>query len=390
MRLRLAALVMLASLGACDCGDEPSPDTSPAPAPPPPAPVLAPKRVATAAAFDLVPSGRGALLFVGPPADDGGGVAAHPLGPMGERAGDTISVWRGRAPVAPYAIEIAAAAGGGRTAVAWASQEGPEVYVRVSHASETTFAPTTELGPMDVVTRVTRGNVALAGAPDGTLALLYRRDRGPCAEGGSESCARLAARRIGPEGVSEREGMPLVIPEVCPTPVPGYVWADGTWYYALCAITDGAPETTLYAIRFEPRYAQADQMLSRCDPIGLARVGEGAAVMLGRCEGGFVDGVRVAEMGTERTPLPHVTRTVECSEGRPRAVLTADGQRVQVPLGEATAGLAPLLPDELAPAHARAIWTGQALLVATPIGGEVSLRRYQCQDADLIRTDVIR
>jgi hypothetical protein len=243
---------------------------------------------------------------------------------------------------------------------------------------------------MDVPTTVTRGNVALAGAPDGTLALLHRRDRGPCADGSNEQCVRLAARRIGPEGLSEREGMPLVIPEVCPTPVPGYVWADGTWYYALCAMTEGTPETTTYAIRFEPRYAQADRMLAGCAPIGLSRVGEGAAIALGRCADGRLEGVRMAEVGAERTVIRDVTRSIECAHGRPRAVIGGGMEPLVVELTEATAGLAALLPEEIAPEGARTIWTGQALLVATPIGREVSLRRYQCQDEALIRTDMIR
>jgi hypothetical protein len=351
--------------------------------------VLAPRPVATAAAFDLVPAGRGALLFVGPPPDEGGGLVVHHLGALGERVGSEKRLWAQRAAVPPYAIEVAAAAGGGRAAVAWAGQEGAEVRVRVTHGSGTTFAPAEDLGPMDVPTHVTRGNVALAGAPDGTLALLYRRTRGPCADGSNEECVRLAARRIGPEGLSEREGMPLVIPEVCDTPVPGYVWADGTWYYSLCAMVEGAPETTTYSIRFEPRYAQADRMLAGCAPIGLSRVGEGAAVVLGRCAEGRIEGVRLAEVGTERAALRTVTRSVDCAEGRPRALIGGGAEPLVVTFREATAGLAPLLPEEIAPEGARAIWTEQALLVATPIGGEVSLRRYQCQDEALLRTDLL-
>ena len=46
------------------------------------------------------------------------------------------------------------------------------------------------------------------------------------------------------------------------------------------------------------------------------------------------------------------------------------------------------LPENVAPPGSRAVWTGESLLIAAPQSGEVSLRRYECVDGDLTRTDV--
>jgi len=386
----ISLLLLVLALCACECEDEPPP-VEPAPAPPPPrAQIAAPRAVATSAAFDLIPSGDGALLFFGPPAEDGGGIRVLSLGPLGEVEAAEDVLWTvptTESHVAPYAVEVAAAGGGGRVGVAWVARHGRVLHVHTSHGAPGAHGPATDLGPMEDPPRVTRGHVALAGAPDGTITLIHRRTRGPCSEGGGADCSRLAVRRLGDDRASIRSGMPLVIPRVCDQPVPGYVWADGTWYYALCAETDGVPETTLYAIRYEPQYAQADRALRGCEPLGLGRVGTGATLMLGRCDEGRIDGVRLAEMGTERSSLTSVVRRIECAEGRPRIVIDAGSTRLEVPLSEAAPNLAALLPEQMAPQNARAIWTGQALLVAAPIGGEVSLRRFQCEDGGVLRTD---
>jgi hypothetical protein len=353
---------------------------------------LAPKAIATRVAFDLVPADDGALFVFGPPSATGGGVRVSTLGPLGQR-GDEAVIW---APnddprrQTPYAVEIAAASAGGRVGIAWVAQDGADARTFVSHGARGAYSPPEDLGTMELPRGAERGNVALAGAPDGALSLIHRRDRGPCADGAAADCDRLAVRRLDGDGVSERSGMPLVIPEVCDQPVPGYVWSDGTWYYALCALTEGLPETTLYAIRFEPRYAQADRVLRGCTPIGLGAATEGAALMFGRCDGGQrVDGVRVASMGTELSLLADARRSVVCRGGRPELNVEAGAERVVIGLGEVRAGLAPLLPEEVAPPRSRAIWTGQSILVAAPVGHEVSLRRYQCEDGVFLRTDLL-
>ncbi|RLB50664.1 MAG: hypothetical protein DRJ42_18400, partial [Deltaproteobacteria bacterium] len=122
--------------------------------------------------------------------------------------------------------------------------------------------------------------------------------------------------------------------------------------------------------------------------LGLGRVGEGAAVALGRCAGGRVDGVRYADAGSNKLVLVGLSRRVVCSEGRPHVVLGGDpgGDQLDLPLNEATADLSALLPEAMARPRSRAVWTGEALLVAVPLGAEVALHRYQCEYGEFVRT----
>ncbi len=332
------------------------------------------------------------MLFYGPSAREGGGLRAQPLDALGQLRGRSVEVWREDIsdvnPLAPHALEVAAASGGGRVGVAWVARHGREVRVHVSRGTGTSFSPAEDLGESELPPMIVRGNVAMAAAADGSLSLIHRTTRGPCVDGVPGECARLRITRIGDDGASDRRGLALVIPEVCDRPVPGYVWADGTWYYSICAQSEGAPATTVYAIQFEPSYAQADRIFAGCEALGLGRVGEGAAVALGRCAGGRVDGVRYADAGSNKLVLVGLSRRVVCSEGRPHVVLGGDpgGDQLDLPLNEATADLSALLPEAMARPRSRAVWTGEALLVAVPLGAEVALHRYQCEHGEFVRT----
>jgi hypothetical protein len=396
VRMLVLARVLAALVAGCSsCEEEPPPETPP-PATAPPPPVVAPRAVATVAAFDLVAVPGGALLAFGPPAEQGGGVHALLLSPIGERVGEDVVLFERApteaAPVAPYALEISAASGGGRVAVAWVVRDGLDASVGAAQgtAEGPVFGPPSELAPTEAPDRVRRGLLALAGAPDGTMSLLHRAGRGPCADSARTDCVQLAITRLGgTPGASEREGVGLAVPEVCETPVAGHVWADGTWYYGVCAVAADRPETTVYAIRFEPEYAHADQVLAGCAPLGLARVGEGAAMLLGRCGAERVDAVRFGDVGQSRRDLASVTRAVRCVDGRPTLSVGAPGGAVEVVLAEPASGIAALLPESIAPEHARAVWTGRALLVATPSGREVRIERHECDDGELRRSDTL-
>jgi hypothetical protein len=56
-------------------------------------------------------------------------------------------------------------------------------------------------------------------------------------------------------------------------------------------------------------------------------------------------------------------------------------------MGEPVSRIEALLPTSVARAPARAVWTGQALLVAGAAGDAVILRRYACVDGRFVRTD---
>ncbi|MEA5557330.1 hypothetical protein [Nodularia spumigena] len=46
-----------------------------------------------------------------------------------------------------------------------------------------------------------------------------------------------------------------------------------------------------------------------------------------------------------------------------------------------------MLDDEVAPPGSRAVWSGEVLLVAAPMEREVGIRRYECNEGALRRTD---
>ncbi len=391
---RAGTVALFLASGACRCGGEaalPDRGTPEIVARPP---VAAPQPAATRAAFDSVAATDGALLFFGPPSDDGGGLRVQPLDALGGARGaetivsiddpDDVEA------VSSYVLEVAAAAGGGRVGVAWTVRRRLAVDARASHGSDRaeTFAPVIELGETEIGPRIVRGVVAVAASDDGTLAAFHRAGRGPCVDGGTDRCVYVANERLGGStGSDGRRGLPLAIPEVCDGPVPGYAWVDGTQYYALCTIDEGVPATTVYGIRFEPQYAEADRVLVGATPIGLARAGEGAVVVLGRRDD-RVDAVRYANVGQERALLDDVTRRVRCDGVRPNVELVpASGNVVTIELRGPESRIEAVLPEEIAPAGARAVWTGEALLVAVPFPPEVVIHRFQCVDGELTRTD---
>ena len=137
--------------------------------------------------------------------------------------------------------------------------------------------------------------------------------------------------------------------------------------------------------------ANVEKLATCRTPLGLSRAGEGAAVVLARVlhDGDRIDAVRFANVGQERTVLENVTRTVRCDDAsRPIFDITpASGQTLSITVAGPETRLEPLLPDAIAPPSSRAVWTGQSLLVATHVAREVALRRYQCVDGELVRTD---
>ncbi len=220
-----------------------------------------------------------------------------------------------------------------------------------------------------------RGSIEAAARGEG-VELLYRGDDGPCAEGQTARCARIGFHRLGEE--PERQGLGYALPDVCARPVVGFAESDSVRYQALCAIEDGVPRTTVFAIQFEPRYAHAEPILAGCQPRGLSVVPSGVVVR-GDCEG-VSRVVRVADAGRS---VAEGTTSIRCVEGRP----VIDFPGGSTPLDSPRDRIEALLPEAVCGAHARAVWTGQSVLVAEPIGAEVSLRRYECSRGTFARTD---
>ncbi len=67
-------------------------------------------------------------------------------------------------------------------------------------------------------------------------------------------------------------------------------------------------------------------------------------------------------------------------------IVAPGGTRIRV--DAVRSGLGSLLPPIVAPACARAVYTGRAVLVGAPIGDEVTVRRYECEEGMFVRTDL--
>jgi hypothetical protein len=377
--------------------DEPPP---PAPEPPPPPPpprreVAAPRAVTTGAAFDLVLGPRGPVLIYAEPAPVGGAIQLLTLDRHGAAVGAPRVVYRpipeDDAVFPPDALEISAASGGGQLAVAWVERHGTSFRALATHgAADGAFAPPIELGATQRELASTRGHVAAAVSPAGHVEVMARLAPAPCVDpsgaGASATgaappttCVPVGITRLAP-GPNERRGVGLMLPRPCASTVLGFVHATDVWHYAVCDESEGLA-TTFYAVQFDPQYAHAERALEGCEPRGMVGIGDGVAAV------GDCDGTRRAlwlgAAGRERRMLEG-TAHVSCEGGEARLVLP-DGtsEALTGPRG----GFAALLSDEVAPRGSRAVWTGDVLLVAAPIDREVGVRRHECWDGGLRRTD---
>ena len=389
--MRAAGILLFAfasSLGCDDCDDTlpsggapsgtlPAPSLSEAPAP---------RAIATPASFDLVATGSGALLVWGAPADAGGSVSLVALDSLGGERSAVRKLFERRAGVDTSAVEIVAASGGGRVAIAWVSRAGDAHTVLATHGGEgaEAFAPPIDLGVTTIDARAAaRGALAAAAGEDGNVAIIHRQMPGECPPGGEapasdSACVYFGVERLGGSpGGTERRGVGLAAPDPCARAVVGYVWTGGIWYYGICTEGSGTPVTTVYAIQFDPEYAHAERVLEGCEPIGAGASHRGV-VVLGRC-GDRIDAVELRDAARERVEVSGAARTVACSDGRPKITIRGGGASIERILGGPESGLEHLLPESIAGPVARAVWTGDALLVATAADGRVTLRRHRCE-----------
>jgi len=400
-----AALGCLALAG---CSDPPPAREVTRPPPQPPVPIAAPRNVASPLAFDLVHTPAGAVLAWGTPSRNGGGLRALALDPLGTPRGTEVDVVRsgearsGSVEEAPAQIEeLTLAASGSRVGLAWvlggrtptgrgtfATREGEGLR------PPWTLGRTVSLVPGS---RATRGRVAISTREDGALVVMHRLEDARCSEAvvaetgaGDATCGRIARAELDALVAAMTPDPPMEVPSPCAALLPGAVTTAGTWFYGICHTGTGAPGmspvTTVYAIRPSISYAAANETLPGCLPEALVPLAEGAAVV-GACEGARRISILDAT-GREAAVIPAATTDVLCEGGRPVIVVTGEATPRRIPLLAAVSRIEAFLPERLAPRHSRAVWTGTSLLVAAPLESEVSLRRYECRDLGLTRTDL--
>jgi hypothetical protein len=346
--------------------------------------ILAPRSVATRSSFDLAPFDDGAVLIWGSATPSR--VSAVAVGPLGEGRGQDY-------PLSDrLAIEVTAIAEGSRIGAAWVAQESGREVTLIAEAAFApggvdSFGPSFSLGPTEPVSPG-RGRLAMASTDDGALLVSHRIPEGPCT-GDPTGCARLARDRIDVPG-SARGDDPLEVPTACEPFVAGSVRSHGTWYSAICHAEDGVPNTTIYAIRPSISLAAATEVLPGCSPRSIVPTETGAA-LIGMCP----EGISVAwqdDVGRGLGSIRGASFRTECAAGRPTLIAELAGNSLRIPLTAPVGRLEGMLPTAMGDEHARAVWTGSALLVArhraVGEGGEVALARFECVGESLMRTDL--
>jgi len=380
---------VLSVMAVTGCEDEPPPLVLPPVTPIVRAALLSPRAIATRSAFDLVALEGGAGLVYSPPSAAGGGVRLAAMDAQGTRRGPEVTIFASVRPeglagpfIATDAAEIAAAQGGGRLAVTWIARSNGvfSAVAAVGEATGATFGPARTLGPTPMRAVGGRGQVAVAVSEAGVAEVRWRAPDGPCEQGSSERCALVRGARVGGSDAG-REDLPRALPQPCTLAIAGATYAHGVWYFGVCDESAGSPATTILGVDFALSYAQSQRILEGCEPAGIVATPD-AAVAVGRC-GSERRVVLIREAGRVVEIVGAVTPQVNCSGAHP--VLEAGA--FSLPLGGKLAHIEALLPESIAPRGARALWTGSVLLVATPIGREVSLHRYGCEHGELSPTD---
>jgi hypothetical protein len=197
--------------------------------------------------------------------------------------------------------------------------------------------------------------------------------RETCSTGSEERCASFGIRTLPTTGSANLRPH-LVVPTPCERGIVGIAVADGRWHYAICALDGVQQSVTVFSAQRDPAYAQAQELLAGCVPLGLSAIGN-AIWLAGSC-GDRRASVHVRAVGVSQRPRDMHDATIRCEGQRP--VLA--GSSIRIALDEPSSRLAALLPSRVAPLGARAVWTGKALLVATAVGSKLTLSRHRCRD----------
>lgn len=377
-----ACLALPLAFALCAGCERPS-EATPPPAPHEPAPA---RSLATATAFDLAAAAGGAVL-----AWAAAGAGTLQLrrfdaegDPVGEAGGLTAIDGAGSA-----VADVALAAIGSDVALAWSETSTAPGALRAAWIPSAGPARTFELGATFRSDDANRGALALVGR-ERSATLLARGLEAPCNDARESACSAFRFFEISADA-ARPTGLSLAVPAPCaansaqlvpPRRVAG--GESGAFEYAICAGGAGASGLTVFSIQSSPAYASAEEALAGCTPLGAGRFG-GEATFVGAC-GGQWRSVSVSLDAGGLVARDLDPRGLVCNARGALLRFGGGWLRPDEPLGR----LELLLDDDLAPAGARAVWTGRALLVARPIDGRLSVRRFGCREAQLVELDAPR
>jgi|GEM_PF-1984131 len=345
---------------------------------------FADRHVSSAGAFDLVTTEGGAALAWAPAGSTS--LSLTLLDELGaERRTEPVftqSDDAGTAAPGASISEVAAVARGNDLGIAWLEQAGGAARSRgvVRPISDSGSAPRViEIGAVLTPTSTPRGNLAITSSADRFL-VLSRGQKSDCIDATENDCVGFGFHRLD-AGRAVAQNLPLTVPLPCDQNSVSFAVAGSRWYYGVCSRATGKPVTTLFSIQTDPEYARADRILEGCLPLGALSQG-GDLLVVGDC-GGERRGVRVRGGNAETSELRVDRLDAICDAGHPLLhQLGPNGLRLS--LDAPRDRLEAFLPAPLAPSAARAVWTGQTLLVAAASGALITLKAYRC-DSTLLR-----
>jgi hypothetical protein len=223
-----------------------------------------------------------------------------------------------------------------------------------------------------------RGNLALA-ATDGHFMALSRALSTQCANETEHDCVGYSFFRF---DSNQRFGAPLAVPAPCAQNALSFSVSGARWYYGVCSNGSGNPQTVVFTIQNEPAYyARADRVLEGCLPTG-AVASDDELIIAADCAG-TRRAIRLR--GGDRAPedLRMDRLDAQCESGRPK-ILQLGSAGLNLPLNRRQDRLEAFLPTRYSLPQARAVWTGQTLLVAGLVDSKVTLKAYRC-DSTLLR-----
>ncbi|MEI9936874.1 MAG: hypothetical protein WDO69_06600 [Pseudomonadota bacterium] len=337
-------------------------------------------------AFDLASSDAGAVLIIAEQAQ-----LQMTLLDLAGRVQKTETLYTAEATRAPGASpgqesfeieEVVAATLDTRLAVAWIERDRLSTRALGLSGSLSNRSDTRIISMPDVQQPIAlpRGNLAL-GSTDGHFVALTRGESTPCAEQAQRDCVGYSFFRFD-SGEPHRSGPPLAVPEPCAENALNFAVSGARWYYGVCSRGSGSPVTTVFTIQNEPSYyARADRVLEGCAPTG-AVVVKDDLIVAGDCAG-TRRAVRVR--GGDRAPEEVRMDRSEavCESGKP-LIVQRGLSGLELPLNGRQDRLEAFLPARFSLPRARAVWTGQTLLVAGVIDSKVTLKGYRC-DSTLLR-----
>jgi len=282
--------------------------------------------------------------------------------------------------------DLALAAVGSDAALAWSDASAAQARLRAAWVPSSGAARTFELGESVRADGAMRGALSLVARERAALLLARGLER-PCDNTSGRPCSTFQFFEIAPDA-GRSTGLSLTVPRPCAEHSAQLVSArraasgePGPLEYAICAGPEGASGLTVFSIQPNPAYAAAEEALAGCTPLGAGRFG-GEATFVGVCAGQR-RGVSVSADGGALVAHNLDERGLVCKASGPLLRFGSGWLRPSEPLGR----LELLLNDDLAPAGARAVWTGAALVVAHSRHGRLSLHRYGCRDTRLLELD---